>query len=423
MPSSWRRLARRPVSALLVVALVLTASSGLLSCAYRAVGLVDDHAEQPCREVARGPHPCNVCGEEDRGSIAAPFPYKVSDAEQPTTVIRIETAGQFGNNLFQYAAALVTVAEHEEQQQQSGNNNRTTPVLRLDRAYTHGGWLPRMRELAVEPEEEDRGWALPWRQWSIFRRTDPQTSPVQSFWEMTGTNDENAPYFQHQTWIRRFLKYRQHLCHYLAMPLQRQIARQRPGPDDAVVAIRKYAGKSRQQKDHSLYMESGRLVIPPYAYFAQALDEHTRQTRGRDSTVWIVCYKPLRSHPIVRRLVRERGAVLYRGGSDRNPLVDFQFLSFARHVVMTPSTFYWWAVFLGQSDATVHVPLYPAPSQWHWCEMMVSPTATGTVRYRDWFRNVTLENRTAAYEQCRHFETHPAPRDDIAPFYKDNLSD
>ena len=243
---------------------------------------------------------------------------------------------------------------------------------------------------------------------------------------MTGTDDENAPYFQHQTWIRRFQKYRPHLCHYLGMPLQ--IARQqRPGPDDAVVAIRKYAGKSRQQKDHSLYMmesSSGqqRLVIPPYAYFAQALDEHARQTRGRDRTVWIVCYKPLRSHPIVRRLVRERGAVLYRGGSD--PLVDFQFLSFARHVVLTPSTFYWWAVFLGQSDATVHVPLNPAPSQWHWCEMMVSPTATGTVRYQDWFRNGTLDdsNRTAAYELCRRAETHPAPREEIAPFYEDDLS-
>ena len=116
---SWRRLARRwPVFALWGVALVLTATAGLLSGAYRAVGLLDDgkNAEQQwCREIARGPHPCNVCGHDrsKNGSAAAPFPYSVSDGEQSTrSVIRIETGGQFGNNLFQYAAALVTVAEH-----------------------------------------------------------------------------------------------------------------------------------------------------------------------------------------------------------------------------------------------------------------------------------------------------------------------
>jgi hypothetical protein len=58
------------------------------------------------------------------------------------------------------------------------------------------------------------------------------------------------------------------------------------------------------------------------------------------------------SHPFIQRLQSEFAAI---PGQPESPLADFAVLMAARRLVMTPSTFSWWAAWLGPA-AQIHFP-------------------------------------------------------------------
>jgi hypothetical protein len=99
---------------------------------------------------------------------------------------------------------------------------------------------------------------------------------------------------------------------------------------------------------------------PPTIFFSDILE-----TRDWEH-VWIVANPTVHKHPVVRHLQARYGAQIFHGGSAR---ADFQFLSAASTLILSPSTFAWWAAFLSEA-ATVHYPLMPMAVGMPWCGLL-----------------------------------------------------
>jgi hypothetical protein len=134
-----------------------------------------------------------------------------------------------------------------------------------------------------------------------------------------------------------------------------------PGPDDLVIHFRSYDYGRRRLKDQIKLTRMGLDRIPsaPFSFFKYITDEH--RSEHPLGIVWLVLEQKAQLHPIVKRLVNEVGATLFHGclQATDSALCDFRFMTAASTLVLSPSTFSWWAAYLGSSK--VHFPVLPGP--------------------------------------------------------------
>jgi hypothetical protein len=178
-----------------------------------------------------------------------------------------------------------------------------------------------------------------------------------------------------------------------------------PGPDDLALYFRSWG-----RGDTHIFAElSGyqKLLSPPIEFFKRAIHRHKALSSGhRDGRVWVVASPEQRQHPTVQRLVREYDAVVYSAG-DNLPvpwLYDFAWLSAARHVVISPSTFGWWAAVLGDPER-VYFPIMPGRMPIRWCYLVAKGAQ---YKYLDWWTGHVYSggnNQTEARQLCEKYQT------------------
>lgn len=165
-----------------------------------------------------------------------------------------------------------------------------------------------------------------------------------------------------------------------------------PGPNDFVLHYRGYSG------DAIFERKTGRILNPPFAFYKWAL-EHYLQTVPVRGKIWIVTEPRQRRHPTVMRLQKELGAEVYqemdRLGKE-GWLGDFAFVRLASYVAIAPSTFSWWAAFLGDTS-TVYFPIPFGRVPLPWCLLL--PSDPRYVFYDVW-NNESFSNQSAAKARC-----------------------
>jgi hypothetical protein len=114
-----------------------------------------------------------------------------------------------------------------------------------------------------------------------------------------------------------------------------------PGEHDLVLSIR--LGD---------FIKGGRVLSPEY-YF----DVARRHGRGR---IWIVTDEP--DHPYLNAFAQLRPRYYNAGTLDA-----FGFLQSAHHLVLSASTFGWWAAYLSDAQ-TVYFPVLDRPCHWWSCK-------------------------------------------------------
>lgn len=147
-----------------------------------------------------------------------------------------------------------------------------------------------------------------------------------------------------------------------------------------------------------------RLAQPPAAFFRKALAAHRSMVKQRGK-VWVVTGNP--THPTAQRILQEcEGELLpaVKTQHGRHPMTDFAWLMMARHLVLSPSSFGWWAAFIGAAEE-IHFPIFPAVQPMEWCKL----AAVEDTRFvfHDWFGGGSWrggEEGGEAMRMCRHYE-------------------
>lgn len=193
---------------------------------------------------------------------------------------------------------------------------------------------------------------------------------------------------------------------------------EKPGPNDLALHFRSLKA---ELIDELGYCQ--RLSFPPVEFFKRAIERHQATSSAhRDGRVWVVVTPDQRTHPTVQRLVREYHAVVYSAGDNvsRPWLYDFAWLSAARHIATSCSTFGWWATVIGNPD-TVYFPIMPNKVPMPWCSIM--PKGDQYI-YDDWWASNAFSGgksqRELALQACRNYERHGVARtqqDRLYTFY------
>jgi hypothetical protein len=130
---------------------------------------------------------------------------------------------------------------------------------------------------------------------------------------------------------------------------------QRPNERDVVLHIRAYGDCSTDETalDNG-YDPNDQFVDLPSSYFDRIL-ESIRKRPGGFEKLWIVSRCGMR-HPTAMYLAKKYGAALAPSVSGREDTSDFLFMQSASTIIMSQSTYAWWAAWLS-SAKEVHYPL------------------------------------------------------------------
>ena len=125
------------------------------------------------------------------------------------------------------------------------------------------------------------------------------------------------------------------------------------------------------------------LFAPPSDFYRAIVRAHVQ--RYQQATVWIVCQPCDRKHPTMSALRKEwpsrvrfltqhhDAATCASAANCQSAVLDFLWLMSARHLVLSPSTFGWWAAFLSTTATTIHYPVHPSFSPFgatNWCQIV-----------------------------------------------------
>mmetsp|Transcript_63208 Transcript_63208/g.179768 ORF Transcript_63208/g.179768 Transcript_63208/m.179768 type:complete len:412 (-) Transcript_63208:185-1420(-) len=192
-----------------------------------------------------------------------------------------------------------------------------------------------------------------------------------------------------------------------------------PGQNDLVLYFRSYAGESGKMFDE--WNGCQRLLFPPVEFFKHAIERHQAVSNDhRAGRVWVVSSPEQRKHPTIQRLMREHHAVLYSAGDKLSIpwLYDFAWITAARHVATSFSTFGWWATVVG-NPTTVYVPIMPGTVPMPWCSLMAKGDQ---YIYDDWWSGNAYsgnKNQTGrALQVCHDYE-----KDKTVRYRQDRLDD
>ena len=302
----------------------------------------------------------------------------------PKKAVSVPLRGRFGNNLFQLGAAL-TYAQ--------ANSLRISPELAEERPD-----LPCLYQAAT----------LGVPRWCAARARQSRNTM-----QLQDTN------YQTSAWVRKFEANRVQLCYFMRIPSPlppvdsgppRSQQPASPGPDDAVVYLRDFAAEmglfsgeytvntmAEWYFDEYTTSSGGadegggegaskrilRLGFPATQFFTSILergpgyieydaingvDQYNRRGPSRTwNKVWIVANPAIHGHPLIAHLCAKFSAVVRNGTAAE----DFAFLSAARTILLSPSTFGWWAAFFSSDATTVHFPIMPGPVPMPWCDLML----------------------------------------------------
>ncbi|EGD72227.1 hypothetical protein PTSG_00248 [Salpingoeca rosetta] len=125
-----------------------------------------------------------------------------------------------------------------------------------------------------------------------------------------------------------------------------------PGPRDIVVHLRAYHGCEGEEHE---YDPTEAFVDLPWDYYDRILQRYQR--KGGWDTVWLAS-RCGEHHPIAQQLMTKYGARVIQGDGSKNwaSMHDWLFMRSARRLVMSQSTYAWWAAWLGDAEE-VHYPL------------------------------------------------------------------
>jgi hypothetical protein len=176
---------------------------------------------------------------------------------------------------------------------------------------------------------------------------------------------------------------------------------EQPGPHDLVLHFRSLFGPLITEASNCQ-----RLSSPPVEFFKRAIQRHQAISGGhKGGRVWVVATPDERTHPTVQRLVREHHAVVYSASDNQSIpwLYEFAWLSAARHVAISASSFSWWATLIGY-PTTVYFPIMPQKVPMQWCGIM--PKGDQYI-YDDWWASIAYSGSNAtelALQACRRYE-------------------
>lgn len=319
-------------------------------------------------------------------------------------------AGRFGNQLFYAAATLVAAA----------NQNR--PVLILKSKLGWGlGELPCLQSTAGLEKELASGICNDWPEEELLKQDGIETSGCLAKMKSNQLVETvtNGGYQQSLAlWGKDPESFFPMLREaFSVQPVVADLPDQ-PGPHDLVLQFR-----SLKANLIDTFNQCERLSSPPVEFFKHAIERHQSISSGqRDGRVWVVVTPAERTHPTVQRLVREHRVVVYSAGDNltRPWLYDFAWLSAARHVATSCSTFGWWATVIGDPK-TVYFPIMPMKVPMPWCGIM--PKARQYI-YDDWWAGNAYSARNnqteLAVQACSRYERHGSFRlqlDRLYTFY------
>ncbi|CAJ1431469.1 unnamed protein product [Effrenium voratum] len=240
-----------------------------------------------------------------------------------------------------------------------------------------------------------------------------------------------------------------------------------PGAEDLVIYFRPFKkaqvqryrlimtrrGKTREIFD--IHMKNVRLSSPPLDFFRFAVD--SAQVRQKGAKIWAAClivesatftwklkHHPrnfavgaskldwlleevltdpsLRQHPTVQRIQRELGAELFVAMDKVGKqcwLADWLWMKAAKRLAIAPSTFAWWAAFLGQAEdgtrqpeiaSEVYLPIMPGEAlvPMPWCRLFPDdtrflPLASASEPFHDLWKNTSYHEASAAKNICLEY--------------------
>lgn len=131
-------------------------------------------------------------------------------------------------------------------------------------------------------------------------------------------------------------------------------AHQKPTVEDVVVHLRAYHGCGKDELPQQDILTAS-FVDLPFEYYEHVLED--MRTRRPWQKLW-VCSRCGEDDPTFKHLQREYGAVLAPETDSPWPTgtLDWLFLKHAHRLVMSQSTYAWWAAFLGDA-VEIHYPL------------------------------------------------------------------
>ena len=138
------------------------------------------------------------------------------------------------------------------------------------------------------------------------------------------------------------------------------------------------------------------LCAPPYVYYARIARRHVERFGVNRGRIFITCEPKQRSHSTVKRLVKQFGAKVLTQNDDVKDgwLDDIRYMLEAKHLVLSPSTYGWWAAYLSHGAQEVYFPIMRARVLFPWCDLIPLASETTSVRaryvYEDWWQGESL---------------------------------
>jgi len=175
---------------------------------------------------------------------------------------------------------------------------------------------------------------------------------------------------------------------------------QSPGPDDLVIHFRSYDYGRRRLLAGRIKFTGFRMdsfQAAPFRFYKKVIDDH-RASHPR-GVVWLVAERKTRSHTIAERLVSEAGVRIFDGcdESELSAMCDFNFMMEASTLALSPSTFSWWAAYLGNGE--VHYPILPGKigPGIPWCLLVNNDP--------QWIYHFVFHSNSTSWKQLRGVKT------------------
>ncbi|CAL1155486.1 unnamed protein product [Cladocopium goreaui] len=170
-----------------------------------------------------------------------------------------------------------------------------------------------------------------------------------------------------------------------------------PGNEDLVMYFRPY----RRKQIFDLRGDHAFLTSPPFAFFDFAVQQHRRDFPS--GKLLVIAEPSMRSHPTVGRLCSELGAAVVTDMDQAGKqawLADWVWLRSAKHLVLSPSTFVWWAAFLSEA-LRIYVPIFPGIAALPWCKLL--PSGDPRYLFYDFWTNTTFTDGSVAKTHCQEY--------------------
>ncbi|CAK9065580.1 unnamed protein product [Durusdinium trenchii] len=169
-----------------------------------------------------------------------------------------------------------------------------------------------------------------------------------------------------------------------------------PNSTDLVLYFRCY----RKAQVFDLHGGTAFLSGVPFAFFEHAVLQHQQEYPA--ASVWVMADPSMRTHPTVKRLEKELKALVFTAMDQAKKdawLADWVWLREAKHLAMSPSTFVWWAAFLGEAER-IYVPILPGLIGLPWCKLLPEDPR---FRFYDIWTNTSYNEASVAKSHCQKY--------------------